>query len=140
VPMIKETLLTSINLGDFELEDMLERIDTEYVRGNLTAEDLNELTTAARQFADPRKSLPTADERLSELERRVACLEKALNLSESGVVVDDEFVEFLPPTSADKTYMTGDKVKFLGERYICKVDNTVFNPLAMPESWEKVTG
>ena len=50
---------------------------------------------------------------------------------------EEEFPEYVQPT-AENPYMTGDKVTFNGERYICLIDNCVWSPTDYPQGWEKV--
>lgn len=50
---------------------------------------------------------------------------------------EEEFPEWVQPT-AENPYMTGDKVTFNGERYICLIDNCVWSPTDYPQGWEKV--
>ena len=50
---------------------------------------------------------------------------------------EEEFPEYVQPT-AENPYMTGDKVTFNGEHYICLIDNCVWSPTDYPSGWEKV--
>lgn len=50
---------------------------------------------------------------------------------------EEEFPEWVQPT-AENPYMTGDKVTFNGEHYICLIDNCVWSPTDYPQGWEKV--
>ena len=50
---------------------------------------------------------------------------------------EEEFPEYVQPT-AENPYMTGDKVTFNGEHYICLIDNCVWSPADYPQGWEKV--
>ena len=50
---------------------------------------------------------------------------------------EEEFPEYVQPT-AENPYMTGDKVTFEGEHYICLIDNCVWSPTDYPQGWEKV--
>lgn len=50
---------------------------------------------------------------------------------------EEEFPEYVQPT-AENPYMTGDKVTFNGEHYICLIDNCVWSPTDYPQGWEKV--
>lgn len=49
----------------------------------------------------------------------------------------EEWPEYVQPT-AENPYMTGDKVTFEGEHYICQIDNCVWSPKEYPQGWEKV--
>lgn len=57
------------------------------------------------------------------------------------VVIPDPNVEypmFVQPISKETSYMTGDKVTFLGNKYICTQDYTVHSPEAYPTAWNRV--
>lgn len=50
----------------------------------------------------------------------------------------DEWPEYVQPTGVHDAYMTGDKVTFEGEHYICQIDNCVWSPRDYPAGWLKV--
>lgn len=77
---------------------------------------------------------------MDELEVRIVALEK----TESGEdtepeePIEDEYPEFVQPTGAHDCYNTGMKTTFNGEKYICKIDGCVWDPITYPDAWEKV--
>lgn len=48
----------------------------------------------------------------------------------------EEWPEFVQPTGAQDAYMTGDKVTFEGQHYICQIDNCTWSPSAYPAAWQ----
>ena len=53
---MKEIFVNVIEHGDFDLADMLKKIETHHINGNLTDEDREELIAMARQKASAEKS------------------------------------------------------------------------------------
>lgn len=47
-----------------------------------------------------------------------------------------EWPDFVQPTGSEDAYMTGDRVTYNGERYICTMDYNVYAPDAYPAGWE----
>lgn len=52
--------------------------------------------------------------------------------------VDDEYPEFVQPSGSHDAYNTGDKVKFNGKKYVCKMDGCTWSPEAYPDGWDLV--
>lgn len=48
-----------------------------------------------------------------------------------------EWPEWVQPTGAQDTYMTGDKVTFEGTHYVSLIDNNTWSPAAYPQGWEE---
>lgn len=118
--------------GDYNLKNMLDKIDLLWVKNKLTNEEYEELVTLAREGAQTKHSID-AFEKLAELDKRVSALEKE-NGSE-----DTPSVEY-PEYEAGKWYYTGDKVSFEGTNYTCIAPDgvvCVWSPSAYPTYWEK---
>lgn len=47
-----------------------------------------------------------------------------------------EWPEYVQPNGANP-YMTGNKVIYKGKKYVCKMDNTVWNPEEYPAAWDE---
>lgn len=135
-----------INSGNFELTDMLGKIDTMWVQGSITDEQRTELTALARDKATPEATYAPLQEqvdalavRIDALTQRVAALEDGGTTGDTPTTPADEWPEFVQPTGAHDAYKVGDKITYNGQHYICKMDGCVWSPDAYPAGWEEVT-
>lgn len=84
--------------------------------------------------ADMDAQLPGVEERLSSLELRVAALEAGTAPTEPS---DEEWPEWVKPTSKDTMYNKDDKVSCDGRRFICRKNNVTTKPTEDSKSWEE---
>ena len=120
-----------IESGNFELSDMLKKIDTLWIQGSITEEQKTELTSLAQSKADITASLDI-QAKLLELDRRITALEQSQDVAEPA----DEYPEYV----IGKWYYNGDKVTCDGDRYICIAPEgqvCTWSPLEYPAYWEK---
>lgn len=116
--------------GDYNLKDILNKIEVLWVKGKLTNEEKEELVAIARGGAKPENSLDVLA-KLDELEKRVRALEDN---------TDKPDTETYPEFESGKWYYKGDKVSFEGENYICIAPEgtvCVWSPKDYPAYWEK---
>lgn len=132
-----------INSGNYELMDMLSKIDTMWVQGSITDEQRTELTALARDKATPEATYAPLQEqvdalavRIDALTQRVAALEDGGTTGDTPTTPADEWPEFVQPTGAHDAYKVGDKITYNGQHYICKMDGCVWTPDAYPAGWE----
>ena len=132
-----------INSGNYELTDMLSKIDTMWVQGSITDEQRTELTALARDKATPEATYAPLQEqvdalamRIDALTQRVAALEDGGTEGDASAIPADEWPEYVQPTGAHDAYKIGDKITYNGQRYICKMDGCVWTPDAYPAGWE----
>ena len=132
-----------INSGNYELTDMLSKIDTMWVQGSITDEQRTELTALARDKATPEATYAPLQEqvdalavRIDALTQRVAALEDGGTTGDTPTTPADEWPEFVQPTGAHDAYKDGDKITYNGQHYICKMDGCVWTPDAYPAGWE----
>ena len=132
-----------INSGNFELTDMLSKIDTMWVQGSITDEQRTELTALARDKATPEATYAPLQEqvdalavRIDALTQRVAALEGGGTVGDTPATPADEWPEYVQPTGAHDAYKIGDKITYNGQHYICKMDGCVWTPDAYPAGWE----
>ena len=138
-----EEVMKVIEAGGYDLVDLLHRIDVLYAGGRLTDEERENLYELARTKADPDDSLPDVTVRVGAVEERVAELEARVTAIEDGTMtpgsqeppVEEEWPEWVRPTSKDEYYHKGDKVTFEGERYVCNKNNVTASPAENPKSW-----
>ena len=143
-----------INSGDYELEALLSRIDTMFVRGKITEEQEAELIKLTRENADPVNSYAPLQNRvdalytemdslrgiLEALEDRIATLESGGTEPEEPEVPEEpteqeEWPQYVQPTGAHDAYNIGDKITYNGVHYICSMDGCVWSPDVYPDGW-----
>ena len=141
-----EIIKSVIKNKNFELKDILYKINKMWIESAITEEQKNELDALAREnaaaensYAPLQEQIDNANSRMDELEARIVALEKAENEpTEPEEPIEDEYPEFVQPTGAHDCYNTGMKTTFNGEKYICKIDGCVWDPITYPDAWEKV--
>lgn len=147
-----EIIKNVIKNKDFELKDILYKINTIWVERAITEEQKNELDNLARENANPENSYATLQEQINstfteiaDLRSRVEKLEKARE-EEGGTgeeptepIEEEEYPEFVQPTGAHDCYNKGAKITFMGKRYISLIDGCVWDPITYPAGWEEVT-
>ena len=128
---IYKILTDVLHSGNFDLGEKLESIQYYQVHGELTLEQMEELTALAREKAqpqyDPENDIPQLIDRLHALEERVDKLE------------DTEVVEKYSEYESDRWYFSGEGVTFEGVKYTCIAKKTKFSPAEKPKDWQEVT-
>ena len=127
---IYKILTDVLHSGNFDLGEKLESIQYYQVHGELTLEQMEELTALAREKAqpqyDPENDISQLIDRLHALEERVAKLERT------------EVVEKYPEYEEDRWYFSGEGVTFDGTKYTCIAKKTKFSPAEKPKDWQEV--
>lgn len=127
-----------IQSGNYELNDILTKIDTLWMQGSLTDAERMELVNMARTKADPSHSFAPLQAQIDALAERVAKLEGKYEPTEPDT---EEYPEYVQPTGSHDAYKAGDKVTFNGKRYICIAPEgiaVVWSPDVYPAYWEEV--
>ena len=125
-------LKNHITHGNYDLSQVLERIKSLYGRMEITDAQREELEALAREKADFKAGLDTA-EKLLELESRIRALE-AYHQNAEG-----EEAEAYPEYQAGKWYYMGDKCSHKGSNYECVAPLGVvctWNPEEYPAYWQ----
>lgn len=143
---MKELFINVINNGDYELRDILRKINERHINNDLTDDEKTELEDLARKNANPQNSYAPIEVRLEEAFRRIEALEskvKALEGTETdepseGEEVVEEYPEYKQPLGSHDAYKIGDKVTFNGKRYVSLIDGNNWTPLVYPQGWEEV--
>ena len=127
---IYKILTDVLNSGNFDLGEKLESIQYYQVHGELTIEQMEELTALAREKAqpqyDPENDISQLIDRLHALEERVTKLEGT------------EVVEKYPEYEDNRWYFSGEGVTFDGTKYTCIAKKTKFSPAEKPKDWQEV--
>lgn len=124
---IIKTVITSSN---FELTDIIKKIDTVWFEGKITDEEKSELVEMAQGKANPQNSI--------DLIAKVADLEKRVKILETQKPTDEPTEETYEPFVEGKWYYNGDKVSFDGKNYRCIAPEgtaCVWSPSAYPNYW-----
>lgn len=128
-----EIIKSVIQSGRYELTDILTKIDTLWVQGDLLDDERTELTDLARSGADPAQGVDVLA-KLSDLDKRVAALERA---GATDPEPGEEYLEYIP----GKWYYKDDKCTYKGSKYICTAPNgvvCVWSPDEYPAYWQLV--
>lgn len=131
-----------ISKGNYELVDILNKINKLWVENNLTEEERDELVNLARSNAIPDNSYTENTQQIANLWEYCQQLDIRLSQLENGQGTTEpepeEWPEYRQPTGAHDAYKIGNRVMFQGKKYICKMDGCVWNPLTYPDAWELV--
>lgn len=139
--IIKNVILSK----DFELRDILYKINKMYIESTITEEEKTELDELARENAVVENSYASLKEQveniyseLDSIKSRLATLENTEEPEEPTEPVD-EYPEYIQPSGAHDCYNTGAKITFKGEKYTCLIDGCVWSPEEYPAGWKKET-
>ena len=122
-----------IENSDFDLRDILKKIEECYIKSDISEEEKTSLEALAREKAKPENSYASLQEQINELAERISKLEENFNEE-----IPEEYPEYKQPTGAHDAYNIGRKVTFNGKKYICKLDGCVWSPEEYPVAWEEV--
>ena len=130
-------LKNHITHSKYDLPQVLERIKALYGRMEITDEQRNELETLAREKADFKSNLDTA-EKLLEMEERIRALEEKLFAQEGASGEDGKKIE---PYQPGKWYFNGDQILYNDAVYECIAPLgavCTWNPDEHPAYWKEV--
>ena len=130
-----------INSGRYELNDILKKIDTIWVQGDLTDDEKAELVELARTNADPAQTYAPLQEQIDQAFAQNKALDARVKALEAGEAPEpspepDEWPAWVQPTGAHDCYNIGDKVTYNGKHYTSTIDGNVWSPDAYPQGWE----
>lgn len=123
-----------IENSDFDLRDILKKIEESYIKSDISEEEKETLASLAREKAKPENSYASLQTQIDELAERISKLEE----EKSSEEVIEEYPEYVQPTGSHDAYKIGDKITFNEKKYICKLDNCVWSPSEYPAAWEEV--
>lgn len=153
---MKAIVESVIRSGRYALADILKKIDTLWVQGDLTDDDRAELITLAQNNAKPENSYAPLQTQIEQAFAQIKSLQQTVEANAKGVAAlktaveglggtvtepeptpAEEWPDFTQPTGSHDAYKAGDKITFNGEHYICKMDGCVWSPTDYPTGWEK---
>lgn len=130
-----------IESKSYELKDILYKINKMYIESAITETEKTELDSLARQNAVAENSYASLQEQINNTNTRIDKLEEKtakLEGTEEPTEPEEEYPEFVQPTGAHNAYKIGDKITYKGKKYICKLENCVWDPDTYPAGWEEV--
>ena len=146
-----------IETSDFDLRDILNKIEESYIKSSLSKEEQEELEEMARQHAKPENSYASLQSQIDDLAQKIKELQVTINANAQGMSAikeaveklggvitppaeqpTEEYPEYKQPTGAHDAYKIGDKITFKGNKYVCQMDNCVWSPTEYPTGWKKV--
>ena len=146
-----------IETSDFDLRDILNKIEESYIKSSLSKEEQTELEEMARQHAKPENSYASLQSQIDDLAQKIKELQVTINANAQGMSAikeaveqlggvvtppaeqpTEEYPEYKQPTGAHDAYKIGDKISYDGKHYECIFDNCVWNPEEYPQGWKEV--
>lgn len=139
-----EIIKSVIDSGDYELKDILYKINKMYIESAITEEQKTELDNLARTNANAENSYASLQVQVNNIYTEIDSIKSRLNALErteepTEPSETEEYPEYVQPTGAHDAYKVGDKITYNGKKYICKMDGCVWNPDTYPAGWEEVT-
>ena len=130
---MKNVIKKVIESKNYELSDMLKKIDTLWVQGSISEDAKKILADKARNNANVQNSMDILA-KLEELDKRVKELEDAQANNETEEPTEETYPEY----EVGKWYYNGNKVMFEGVAYECTAPEgvvCVWSPLEYPAYW-----
>ena len=124
--------------GEYELVDILNKIDEYYIESKLTKEQKEELEEEARKNANPVNSYADLQTQIDKLADRVTALKNKQESTGSEEPTEEEYPEYVQPTGAHDAYHVGDKITYNGNHYECIFNGCVWTPDAYPAGWKLI--
>ena len=139
-----EIIKNVIDSGDYELKDILYKINKMYIESAITEEQKTELDNLARENANAENSYASLQVQVNNIYTEIDSIKSRLNALEgteepTEPSETEEYPEYVQPTGAHDAYNTGDKITYNGKKYVCKMDGCVWDPDTYPAGWEEVT-
>lgn len=141
-----EIIKSVINSKDYELRDMLYKINKMWIKSAITEVQKAELDDLAREnakaensYAPLKNQIEDIYSKLAQITSRLEALESTEEPTEPVEPEEDEYPEYVQPTGAHDCYNTGAKTTFKGEKYICLIDGCVWSPEEYPQGRKKET-
>lgn len=125
-----------IESKNYELSDMLRKIDTLWVQGRIDDVVRKSLSDKARSNATAGQGIDILA-KLEEMDKRIKALEEAKAEPEQEEPTETTYPEYV----AGKWYYTGDKISFEGKNYNCIAPEgavCTWNPTEYPPYWEEI--
>ena len=133
------TFISAIQAGGYNLPDMLRKLDEYYIRGEIDADQRDELQEEARTRARGEQAYDVTAE-IEQLWAAIHAIQQTLAETENQVDTqqEDEAKPYVQPTGAHDAYQPGNVVAYKGAMYRCIMDNMVWPPDVFPNGWTAI--
>ena len=138
--IIKNVILSK----DYELRDILYKINKMWIEAQISEEEKTELDELARENAVAENSYASLEEQVENIYSEIDSIKSRLNALENTEespeepTEPEEYPEYIQPSGAHDAYKVGDKITYNSKKYICKLDGCVWSPEEYPQGWEVV--
>ena len=136
-----ESIKDIIEKGNYELANILEKINTVWLKSYISKEEMEELETLARTNANAENSYAPLQKQINNIYTELDSIKSRLTVlegTEEPTEPTEEYPEYIQPQGAHDAHNTGDKITYNGKKYVCKMDGCVWNPITYPQGWEEV--
>ena len=123
--------------GNYNLTDLLSKIDGYHVEGKLSDDDRDELYAKARAGALDALGYDVKAE-IDALWAAVRALQGGANAGNGASGEAQAPAEFVQPTGAHDAYNLGDRVTFSGRVYESIINGNVWSPDVYPDGWTEI--
>lgn len=136
-----ESIKNIIEKGNYELADILEKINTVWLKSYITKEQMEELEALAREKANIDNSIDVIN-KLKEIDSKMQEFDTRITKLENPSAEEPEEPEATYPAYvAGKWYYNGDTCSENGKNYICIAPEgqvCVWSPSEYPTYWQEV--
>lgn len=133
---MKSIIKNVIASRNYELADLLKKLDKLWIEGSISDAERDELAAAARENVNMDKGYADHESRIRALEEAVKALQKGGEEEETA----DEYPAWKQPTGAHDAYFTGSKMTYTdGKKYTCIAPEGVgvtYGPDVLPQMWQ----
>lgn len=136
-----EIIKTVIESKRYELTDMLKKIDTMWLQGEITEEQKTGLVNLARENAKPENSYSDLSKQINRALEEIEALKARVDKLDGAEPDPEEYPEYVQPTGSHDAYHKDDKVTYKGKKYICIAPENVavvWDPETYPAYWQIV--
>lgn len=126
-----DTIKNIINNGNYELNDILNKINVMWLQSKITEEQKEELTELARENANISNEIDIVA-KLQEFDERIKALENQETTPQA-----EEYPEYV----TGKWYYKDDKITFNGKKYVCIAPQgqvCTWSPEGYPAYWQLI--
>ncbi len=134
---MKEVIQLVIDGGNYNLSDILTKIEREWVLCHLTDEERDTLIESARTNAKPEGSMGPVAERVTKVEAALRELTARVEKLEGAEPPAQQYPEYV----AGQSYYNGDLITYVGKKYKCVYPEglpCVWSPADYPAGWQLV--
>lgn len=141
-----EIIKSVIKNKNFELKDILYKINKMYIESAITEEEKAQLDELARENAVAENSYAPLQEQIENIYNELANINSRLDKLEGQEepiepeepTETDEYPEFVQPTGAHDAYNIGDKVTYNGKKYVCKMNGVYGHQMFIQQVGKKL--